>query len=278
MSYALQNTLRNLFSGDGSTGAATVSGAITTPKYYTALTIAVSTTLTTANFHLFASVGIVLNGTLANAGNAASGATGGTVLGNGSIAQGASSAGAAGGTGTSTVLTSVAGSNGTDYYGGSGGGGISLGGNQAQGTAGTPTTTTLFRSTFTPTSCAVGGSAMFPAFGTCAAAGQGSGDAVRAGGGGGGCAGPIFGCTPNLIGGASGAITSTGGAGGVGVAGGTAGGGGGGAGAPIIWIHDVNTGTVVTPTSNGGNAGTGQGGAGNGTTGVAGTVLALVVV
>ncbi|HXJ62911.1 MAG TPA: hypothetical protein VNN79_04075 [Actinomycetota bacterium] len=268
--------VKNLCYGDGSDGAATVSGALAATKFYTALTVATSTTLTGTNFHIFASISVTLNGTIDNAGNNASGATAGGALAGGPLAVG-NYAGTAGQTGVTTTSTATAGTSGVNGGGGSGGGGNSAGTNQSAGSAGTAlaaTSVTIRCSVFFESNfISNGGVSTTQNWGSnSGATGRGSGDGTRAGGGSAGNAGMVHVASPVLVGGASGAIKSTGGTGGTAGSApgtGTGGGGGGGAGGAIITVFDMKIGTTVTPTSVGGTHGVAGTTAGNGTNGVA---------
>lgn len=275
--------------GAGSDGAVTFDGTttvlglvpstsvytMTRDIFCTAITVNNGVTLKTGNFRIFCQGTVTTNGTISNAGNAASGATPGGVAGS-AAAYAGGRAGGAGGSGSSGAGAA----GGVAVFGTPGG----AGGAGVSGAAGAGGTTSITNATAsagifpTPFAALLGVAGYAFAsnlLGTGAGGGGGGSDSSSNAGGGGGGGGGIVAIFAWAVNNGGGTISVAGGAGGNAV-GGNAGGGGGGSGG-LILVYTLTAWTAGTTNVTGGALGTKLGSGTNGNTGGAGLVLNVVL-
>ena len=302
MSLSSVGTPMQVFYGDGTDGAVTITSPTTLTRnmYYSSLAISGSGSIVTAGYRIYISGTLDLTAAPANAitdsGLAGSPAVADALGANGN--QGASpdnayttgtyaavaNSGKAGVTGTGTNSTNITGSYGMGGTGGPGGtGGSGTAG--AGGNAGTNSMTMAQAFFGVPTQWPMYGESITNKGGNGGQGGaSGAGDSVNkggGGGGGGGPAGPIWIMANTISRGGSttaGCISTCGGTGGAGGNAATGncgggGGGGGGAGGLVIIGYNSLTGTTATGAISalGGVGGAGGTGIGSGTAGGGGT-------
>lgn len=258
--------------GDGSDGTVTISSntTLTRDMQYANLTVNAGVTLSTGGYKIFVSGTLTNNGTIANVGGNASGATkgngapqgslsGGPAGGNGGVTTGSSgSTGSAGGWQSSN--TGQGGGSGASGAGGSGGSG---GSPSAISSSRLPVATALTGYYFGVVAGLSGNGVMLtPGSGS---GGGGGGDGTNSGGGGGGGGGCVLVCCKTLTG--SGTFSANGGNGAT-PSTGNCGGGGAGTGGWVVVCCQATSSWTGTLTAASGTAGSGVG------TGTAGTANA----